>query len=45
MVMCVREGERERESEKDGATEVYMQHWLKVKDKSTGNVLGDLSGA
>ncbi len=40
-----RERERERESEKDGATEVYMQHWLKVKDKSTGNVLGDLSGA
>lgn len=37
--------ERERERDKDGVIEVHMQQWLKVKDKSTANVLRELSGA
>lgn len=40
---CV--SERERERDKDGVIEVHMQQWLKVKDKSTANVLRELSGA
>ncbi len=37
MIVCVRV--------EDFEIEGNMQQWLKVKDKTTGNVLGVLSGA
>lgn len=42
---CVCIVETERERDEDGVIEVYMQQRLKVKDKSTANVLRELSGA